>query len=171
MIGWRFYEPGPLREALEQLLEMQQSRGRWRETSRGEPMPINVYDDGAELVIEAMLPGVRPEDVDLGFAENLLTIDADLTVPDREYQHQEIRPTRFHRELVLPQDSRADQATASSEAGVLTIRIPKAQPRSPERIRIEVVRKAGSGEAIEARRGEDYREVEKPRRPRKPPAG
>lgn len=169
MIGWRLYEQGPLRDALEQLLELQQARGRWRESPKGEPMPINVYDDGAALVIEAMLPGVRPEDVDLGFSDNLLTIEADLTVPDREYQHQEIRPTRFHRELMLPADSRADQATAASEAGVLTIRIPKAQPRQPERIRIEVVRKAGTGEAIEAKRGEGYSEVAKPpRKPRKP---
>ena len=159
MIGWRMYDQSPLREALEQLLQMQEARGRWRESQRGDPMPINVYDDGTDLVIEALLPGVRPEDVDLGFTDNLLTIEAELSVPEREYQHQEIRPTRFHRELMLPQDSHADQATATSESGVLTIRVPKARPTHPERIRIEVVRKPGAGEAIEA----EY-EVKKPRR-------
>jgi HSP20 family protein len=166
MIGWRFYEPSPLREALEQLLQLQESRGRWRDVQRGDPMPINVYDDGAELVIEALLPGVRPEDVELGCTDSLLTIEAELAVPEREYQHQEIRPTRFHRQLMLPPDCRFDQASATSEGGVLTVRIPKARPTHPERIRIEVARKPNSGPAIEARPGEDYKEVKKPRRPK-----
>ena len=169
MIGWRLYEPGPLRDALEQLI--QESRTRVRDSPRGEPMPINVYDDESDLVIEALLPGVRPEDVDLGCTENLLTISAELGVADRDYQHQEIHTTRFHRQLMLPPDCLFDQASASSEAGVLTIRIPKARPRHPERIRIEVARKGPSGDAIEAKRGRDYDEVRKPpRRPRKPPA-
>ena len=131
-------------------------------------MPINVYDDGSDLVIEALLPGIRPEDVELACADNLLTISAELTVAERDYQHQEIRPTRFHRQLMLPPDSHFEQGSASSDAGVLTIRIPKARPRHPERIRIEVVRKPPAGEAIEAKRGQDYEEVKKPRRsPRK----
>lgn len=168
MIGWRFYEPGPLRDALEQLV--QESR-RWREpASRGEPMPMNVYDDDSAIVIEAFLPGVRPEDVELACADNLLTISAELSVAEREYQHQEIGTTRFHRQLMLPPDSQCDQASASSDAGVLTVRIPKARPRHPERIRIEVVRKPPAGEAIEAKPGEDYQEIKKPRRaPRKKP--
>lgn len=163
MIGWRFYEQGPLRDALEQLL--QENRSRWRETPRGEPMPINVYDDDSDLVIDALLPGIRPEDVELACADGLLTIAAELTVPERDYQHQEVRPTRFHRQLMLPPDCRFEQASASSDAGVLTIRIPKARPRHPERIRIEVVRKPQTTDAIEARRGQDYQEVKKPRRP------
>jgi HSP20 family protein len=164
MIRWRFYEPGPMGEFLDQFLRDTQ---RWRDSPRGEPMPINVYDDGSDLVVEALLPGVRPEEVDLGFADGVLTIAAAMDAGEHDFQHQEFRSSRFFRQLGLPADSRVDDASASSENGVLTVRIPKQRPKQPERIRIEVARKPSGATAIDAKPGEDYKEVEKPKRSRK----
>lgn len=169
MIRWRFNEPGPLSDFLEEFLR---ESARRRESPRGEPMPINVYDDDGGLVIEALLPGVRPEDVDLGCTEGVLTISAQLEVADRDFEHQEFRATHFYRQLALPPDSRFEDASATSEAGVLTIRIPKRQPQHPQRIRIEVARKPGPEPTIDARPGTDYEEVQRPRRaPRKKAPG
>ena len=164
MIRWRFYEPGQSGDLFEQFLR--EFGQRWRESPHGEPMPINVYDDGSDLVVEALLPGVRPEDVDLGFAEGVLTVAATLEAGEHEFQHQEFRSSRFFRQLGLPGDCRVEDATAAGENGVLTVRIPKRRPKQPERIRIEVARKPAGATPIDAKPGEDYQEVEKPKRPK-----
>ncbi len=163
MIRWRFYEPGPQGDLFEQFLR--EFGQRWREGTRGEPMPINVYDDGSDLVIEALLPGVRPEDVDLGYMDGVVTIAAKLDVGERDFQHQEVRSTQFFRQLGLPSDVRFEDASASSENGVLTVRIPKQVPKHPERIRIEVARRPAGATPIDAKPGEDYKEVARPKRP------
>jgi HSP20 family protein len=162
VIRWRFYEPGPAGDFLEHFLRDPQ---RWRESPRGQPMPLNVYDEGSDLVVEALLPGVRPEDVEVGFADGVLTIEANLEVGEHDFQHQEFRSSRFFRQLGLPSDTRVDDATASSENGVLTVRVPKRKPKQPERIRIEVARNPAGATAIDAKPGEDYKEV--PRSPRR----
>ena len=159
MIGWRFNEPTPLRDLFDQMLT---EHRRWQGTGRGVPMPLNVHDDGKQVVVEAALPGVAPENVDLDCAEGLLTIRGRAEIEEREYMHQELRTTDFLRQLQLPPDCRYDQATAEFENGMLTIAIPKVQPRAPEKIRIKVT-KRGSAETIDAQPGSGYSEV-KPKR-------
>jgi HSP20 family protein len=163
MIGWRFNEPSLLREMLEQMLEDQR---RYRQPARGEPMPINVFDNGTSVVVEASLPGVKPEDVDVSSSQGLLTIQARSRVEEREYIHQEMRETRFLRQIVLPADCRYDEAGAELENGLLRITLPKTQPKTPEKIRIQVARREGGpeggGTTIEAEPGSGYSEVKPP---------
>lgn len=138
MASWRPYDPwpSPVREALEQLI----SEPRQRATGPV-PMPINVYEDGDALVVEASLPAVEPDDVELSSQDGVLTIRARTKVPERDYLHQEIRDVEYLRRVSLPADSRFDQAEANAAHGLLTIRVPKVRPKAPEKIRIQVTRK------------------------------
>ena len=126
-------------------------------------MPINVHDNGEALVVEAALPGVAPDKVDLDCSEGLLTIRGRAEFEDREYIHQELHSTDYLRQLQLPADCRYDQATAEFENGMLTILIPKVQPRAPEKSRIQVT-KRGATETIDAQPGTGYSEVKPKRR-------
>ncbi|HEX6548025.1 MAG TPA: Hsp20/alpha crystallin family protein [Candidatus Dormibacteraeota bacterium] len=167
MIRWPFFDPGPMRELLD---AMSQDPRRYVHSERGVPMPVNVYQEPDALVIEALIPGAGPEDVEIHSGEGMLTIRATSQIADREYMHQEIRPTQWHRQLALPADLKFDEAQASSENGVLVIRIPKPQPRQPEKIRIQVTRKdePAAGPTIEAKPG-SFKEV-KPKGGRRKPA-
>jgi HSP20 family protein len=149
MIRWPYFESNPLRPLLDQLLneERQRSSGG----RRGEPMPVNVYETDGNLVIEAAVPGVGPEDVDIQCSDGVLTILARSVVPDREFLHQEIRPVEYVRQLALPADCRFEEAKAEAENGILTIRIPQARPRAPEKIRIQVARRGGEAKTINAK--------------------
>lgn len=115
-----------------------------RRGTAGEWMPVNVFEDGDAVVVEAALPRVRPEDVDLDCTDNVLTIRGRAQVPEREYLHQEMRPAEYHRQIALPGDCRFEDAHAAVEDGVLTVRVPKVRPRAPERIRIQVNRRDSS---------------------------
>jgi HSP20 family protein len=159
MLGWRYGEPSPL---LRDMMELLQESRRYREGARGEPMPINVHETDTEVVVEAVLPGVKPEDVEISAHDGVLTIRAVSVIEERDYSHQEVISRVYLRQLALPQDCRLDEARAESEHGVLTVRVPKRQPKAPERIRIEVNRAAAASPTpIEAAKGEGYSEVEK----------
>jgi HSP20 family protein len=164
MIGWRFYDSNPLRDALEQMAAEHRRR-----PGRGEPMPINVYEDSGAVVVEAALPAVTAERVDLSCSEGLLTIRARADIPEREYIHQEMGTVDYLRQVVLPGDCRFDEAEASFDSGILTIRVPKVKLKTPEKIRIQVT-KRDSGQTLEAHPGSGYSEVKTPIRKRRPKA-
>jgi HSP20 family protein len=135
-----------------------------RETARGEPMPINVHETEDAVVVEALLPGVKPEDVDVHTGDGVLTISARSTVSERDYFHQEFRALEYHRQVALPADLKYDAASAEIEHGMLVIRVPKAKPKRPEKIRVQVSRKSTAAAApIEATKGNGYDEVPQPK--------
>src|SRR5207302_6759705 len=156
MIRWRFLEPNPARDLLEQGLraacQPQHPRGG------GEMLAVNVHQTETDVVIAAALPGVKPEDIEVSAAEGLLTIRAHSTVEERDYFHQEMSSIEYSRQVMLPVECRSDQATASFDHGILTIRIPKQKPKAPERINIQVNRSGGRA-TIEATKGQTYSEI------------
>jgi HSP20 family protein len=142
-----------MREMLEQLAGSERRR-----PGGGDPVPINVYEEGGAVVVEASLPGVTPDDVDVSCSDNVLTIRGKVHIPEREYLHQEMSDHEYLRQIALPADCRFDQAEASVEHGLLTVRIPKVRPQAPEKIRIQVNRKT-SAEPIDAEKGSGYSEA------------
>jgi HSP20 family protein len=128
-----------MREALEQLMHEPRPRN-----AGPVPMPMNVYEDGDALVVEASLPGVAPDDVELSSQDGVLTIRARGRVAKREYLHQEIHDVEYLRRISLPADCRFEAAEASAEHGVVVVRVPKVRPKPPEKIRIQITRKQSS---------------------------
>ena len=155
MIRWRFNDNNPVREMLEQML---QAAAQQPAHGRGEPMPINVHQSESDLLIEAALPGVQPDDIDVSFHDGVLTLRAHSEVAEDDYFHQEIRSVEYLRQVMLPVACRFEAAEASLENGMLRIRIPKQRPQAPEKIHIKVNRSAGPT-TIDAAKGVGYREV------------
>jgi HSP20 family protein len=101
---------------------------------------LDVYATEDDLIVEANLPGVRPEEVDITVEGNTLTIAGE-TRPSRKEDEgstliAEIRRGAFSRTLTLPAGLEPDKATATFEDGVLTLRIPKAEQVKPPQIKI-----------------------------------
>ena len=109
--------------------------------------PVNVYVTADDLKVEALLPGVSSEDLQLDVDRNVLTIVAKRhTWEPGEGQHwyvREINAGQFSRSLSLPFPVDTSRATADLANGVLTLTLPKAETAKPKRIPI------GSGRAQE----------------------
>jgi HSP20 family protein len=128
-----------LRQAMDRLFEESFVNPRTWQFGEGQLVPVDVYATNDEVVVEAILPGVKPEEVDITMEGNSLSIagDTSATIPDREgLLLQEIRRGRFLRTLALPAGLEPDKATATFEDGVLTLRIPKAEQAKPRQIKI-----------------------------------
>ena len=100
---------------------------------------VNVFTDAqAGLVVQAEVPGAKPEQVHVQIDPGRLTISGERTVAggaDASHHRRERRQGTFSRTLQLPRDIDTEQARAEYRNGILTIRIPKhaaAKPRTIE---------------------------------------
>jgi HSP20 family protein len=129
-----------LRQAMDRLLEDSFVSPRTWGLGDEHVVPMDVYASDDEIVVEAVLPGVKPEDVDITVEGSTLTISGDTSAADTGREGslvlQEIRRGRFMRTLSLPAGLEPDKATATFEDGVLTLRIPKAEELKPRQIKI-----------------------------------
>lgn len=99
------------------------------------PLDIRQSDDAFE--IEASVPGFKPEDVDITFDENVLTIRGTRHEDDvirGAYVRRERNAHSVYRQVGLPAEVKTDEITASFDNGVLTITVPRAQRAQPKRI-------------------------------------
>jgi HSP20 family protein len=142
-----------LRRAMERMFDEPFFRpaGASRVTARR--LPLDVFETPQALVIEAALPGVKPEEVEISVSGDVLTLTAGSESTDEAdqdgYRWREVRRGRMSRSVALPQGVAAEQATAVFENGLLRLSIPKAQPA--EAIRIPVTAPVtGEATAIEA---------------------
>ena len=109
------------------------------------PIPIDVTTDEKQVVIQASLPGVKSEDLNVTIEENRLTIEASTNgVSETEKERYVIRERHsgsFYRTLALPKDLQDDSVEARFENGVLTLTLPRVPEVKPQAKTIEI--KAG----------------------------
>lgn len=139
-----FGEMMTLRQAMDRLFDDDYRPFRWLSGGMDGPgLPLDVTTDADKLTIEAALPGVTPEDVDITIENGTVTISG-RTATERSgdegsYLVQEIRRGSFSRSVTLPTGLEADKATATFEHGVLKLEIPKAEQVKPRQIKISPV--------------------------------
>lgn len=115
-------------------------------------MPLDVYATPEEAIVIAALPGLNPQDLEITYTQNTLTLSGSVPhVAESEQGQQatwylrELWSGQFQRTVTLPFDVDASKAEATFEHGFVRITLPKAERAKPQKIAI----KAGhSQEAI-----------------------
>ena len=132
-----------LRSAMDRLFEDSfVSPMSWRTVSGGESVSpaIDVHETGDEIVVSAVLPGVKPEDVEITMTGQNLTLRGEIKADDQverdQYLYRERRYGSFTRSFQLPVRVEGDRAEATFRDGILTLSIPKAEEVKPRQIRI-----------------------------------
>lgn len=104
-------------------------------------LPLDIYDEGDNLVVEAMVPGVQPDDVDVSLQDDVLSIKAETKrsteTKQSDYYLAERRYGMLHRTLRLPADLDSDRAAASFKNGIMKITIPRKPQSKSKRIKIK----------------------------------
>lgn len=136
-----------LRQAMDRLFEDSFVRPRSADDEHQLALDIRATDD--EIVVEAALPGVKPEDVEISILGETLTINgaqrSEQSRDEAGYSYREIRRGSFSRTVTLSRGLMTDAASATFENGMLTLRIPKAEEAKPLQIRITPKAAVGAG--------------------------
>jgi len=133
-----------LRDAMDRLFEDSFFRTGtlWRETDGTERtmrLPLDVYMTPEEIMIQASVPGLKPEDVQITLEGDTLTIKGEVKAPmeNVDYILQERPYGHFSRTLTFNIPIQSDKAEASFENGVLTLVVPKAEAVRPKTIKVK----------------------------------
>lgn len=110
------------------------------EVADGELM-IDVFQTPSDIVIKTMVPGVRPEDLDITITRDMVTVkgkrEAERTISDDNYFHKELYWGSFSRTIVLPQEVEIEDAEAVEKHGLLIIRLPKLDKHRQSKLRVK----------------------------------
>ncbi|CAG8795640.1 12116_t:CDS:2 [Dentiscutata erythropus] len=115
--------------------------GSVRKNNRGyKVLPLDVHESEKEFVINAELPGVTKEQINLDVREGALYISGE-TKQDEKYNEgnahiQERRYGAFSRTISLPRNVKTENITARFENGILEVKIPKDEEMQPKKIDI-----------------------------------
>jgi HSP20 family protein len=96
--------------------------------------PTDVYETEENYVIKVEIAGMRDEDFDVAFENNILMISgyrSDLN-ERRAYHQMEIRFGRFELAVEVSVTLDIDKATAEYKDGFLTVVLPKADVKQKE---------------------------------------
>ena len=109
---------------------------------RGYRPEVDVYrsEDPPALTVQIELPGVDPQDVRLIAGPQALVIAGERRRPKDcgHYQQLEIDYGPFQRQITLAENIDPEDATATYERGILTVRLPIA-PRPAPRESVTII--------------------------------
>ena len=139
-----FGEIMTLRQAMDRLFDDDYRPFRWLSGGPDGPaLPLDVTTTTDSMTIEAALPGIKPEDVDITVENGTVTISgrtaSERSAEEGAYVLQEIRRGNFSRSVTLPTGLEPDKAKATFEHGILRLEIPKAEQVKPRQIKISPV--------------------------------
>lgn len=98
---------------------------------------VNVSESDDSYIVDACMPGVAVEDVELTLTARSLVIKGERKSPEGRYFRQERMAGSFQRIITLNVPVARDKVAARSMNGVLRVTLPKAEEIKPRRISIE----------------------------------
>jgi HSP20 family protein len=108
----------------------------------GKMMPaVDVSETPEAVTVNAELPGMGPEDVEIHVENNYLILHGEKKSESEEKKenavHRECAYGSFSRSIPLPAEIQADKVTAKFKNGVLKVILPKSEKAQTKRITIE----------------------------------
>lgn len=123
-------------------VEQQQPAGSsedWLSEYEGQ-LTIDMYQTKDNVIIKSTIAGVRPEDIDVTIANDMVTIRGerkrDFEASSEDYFYQECYWGSFSRSVVLPVDVDIENVGADLKDGILTVVLPKAAKAKARKIRV-----------------------------------
>lgn len=101
----------------------------WQNLEQEGQLVVDVYQTPKNIVIKSTVAGLRPENLDISLANDMITIrgkrENQEEVKKEDYYYKECYWGSFSRSIILPAEVRADEVKAELENGILTITLPK----------------------------------------------
>ena len=103
-------------------------------------LTIDMFQTKDNVIIKSTIAGVRPEDIDVTIANDMVTIRGerkrDFEASSEDYFYQECYWGSFSRSVVLPVDVDIEQVSADLKDGILTVILPKAAKAKAKKVKV-----------------------------------
>jgi HSP20 family protein len=101
---------------------------------------LNIWEDGDTAYVEAELPGMTLNDVEVTVTGNQLTLKGERKIADPDggtLRRRERSQGAFARTLTLPWEVDTEHVEATLHDGVLTIKLPKSESAKPRKVKVQ----------------------------------
>jgi HSP20 family protein len=99
--------------------------------------PVDIEETDDAYVIEAELPGVKREDIDIELDGNELQVTGETKQREGKYRRRTRRMGRFELRVMLPDGVDSSNVDAKLDGGLLTVRVPKAEKAQRRKIDVK----------------------------------
>jgi HSP20 family protein len=103
---------------------------------------INIREDKDNFYVEAELPGLSKEEIDLEVENNILSLKGERQLEEKQegenYHFVERSYGSFYRSFTLPRNVDPEGIAASYKDGVLYVTIPKKEEVKPKKVSIDI---------------------------------
>ncbi len=104
-------------------------------------LAVDVYQTPTEIVIQTMVAGVRPDDLEISITRDMATIagkrEESRIIDENNYFAKELYWGRFSRTISLPQEVEPEEVDATERHGLLTIKLQKVDKEKKNTVKVK----------------------------------
>ncbi len=112
----------------------------WMSDYEGQ-LNIDMYQTKDNVIIKSTIAGVRPEDIDITVANDMVSIKGarhkEENISQEDYFYQECYWGNFSRSVIVPVDIDSEHIEADLKDGILTVIIPKAAKAKTKKVKVK----------------------------------
>ena len=106
-------------------------------------LTVDVYQTQNDIIVQAMVAGVKPEDVELTLARDMITIrgkrEESRTISEENFFTKELYWGTFSSTILLPAEVDPEEAEATEKHGLLTVKLPKIDKDKKTNVKVKSI--------------------------------
>lgn len=106
-------------------------------------LSVDVYQTPTDIVIQTMIAGVRPEDLELSIARDIVTIsgkrEENRNIDEENYFTKELYWGKFSRTISLPLEVEPEEVEATEKHGLVTVKIKKVDKEKKNSVKVKSI--------------------------------
>ncbi|MFA6257850.1 MAG: Hsp20/alpha crystallin family protein [Candidatus Paceibacterota bacterium] len=106
-------------------------------------LSVDVYQTPTDIVIQTMIAGVRPEDLELSIARDIITIsgkrEENRNIDEENYFTKELYWGKFSRTISLSVEVEPEEVEATEKHGLVTVKIKKVDREKKNTVKVKSI--------------------------------
>ncbi len=138
------YAEEPKKISVHGTVDKKNGNANWMEEEAEEAeLTIDVYQTPTDIIVQTMVAGVKPEDLEITIARDMITIrgkrEESRTIDEDNYFTKELYWGTFSRTISLPQEIEPEDAEATERHGLVTLKLPKIDKEKKRSVKIKSI--------------------------------
>ena len=125
-------------------IKSEPKENNWIEEENEEAeLTVDVYQTHSDIIVQTMVAGVKPEDIELTIARDMITIrgkrEESRIISEENFFTKELYWGTFSRTILLPTEVDPEEAEATEKHGLLTVKLPKIDKDKKTNVKVKSI--------------------------------